>query len=77
MGIFLFGVPNKGLNHGTNLTTIVKNQENEILIKELMTGAARLNDLNADFESSCQIEGTSIVSFYESKATKSVVLVST
>lgn len=71
VGLFLFGVPNSGLNY-QNLLSVVQSQKNFQLVNDLMEDSALLRILNQNFVASCHLGGCSIVSFYETKDTPTV-----
>jgi hypothetical protein len=77
VGLLLFGVPNRGLNHD-NLLSLVKDKKNEPFVRNLIEGAAPLHNLHVAFarkyeEESC-LEGCSIASFYETRDTPTVMV---
>ncbi|KAF8244548.1 hypothetical protein K440DRAFT_9874 [Wilcoxina mikolae CBS 423.85] len=71
IGIFPFGVPNRGLNE-QNLMTLVRGQKNETLIRDLGQTSQLLREMERAFQHGLHTEHCSIVSFYESKDTKTV-----
>lgn len=75
VGAFFFGVPNMGLNH-ENLLSVVENQRNCRLVRDLMQGSEVLQLLNQNFTSVWRGKPSefSAVSFYETKDTPSVIV---
>jgi hypothetical protein len=73
VALFLFGVPNSGLNH-QNLLSMVQHQRNAPLVRELMEDSVFLRVMNQNFEAYCRLEGCSIVSFYETRETATVMV---
>ncbi|KAF8243586.1 hypothetical protein K440DRAFT_55349 [Wilcoxina mikolae CBS 423.85] len=71
VGIFLFGVPNRGLNT-ENLETLVKGQRNETLVRNLSERSPLLCEMHHAFQQSFPYKDCSIVLFYETKDTKTV-----
>ncbi|KAA8899102.1 hypothetical protein FN846DRAFT_782513 [Sphaerosporella brunnea] len=75
VGIFLFGVPNRGLNNGY-LLSLVKGRKNEALVQNLMESSALLNNLHIAFQRSYKssLKYCFVASFFETRDTNTVEL---
>lgn len=71
VGLFLFGVPNRGLNT-QNLETLVKGQRNESLIRDLAEQSQLLRHQHQTFQQGFRHQDCTIVSFYETHDTNTV-----
>ncbi|KAF8245681.1 TPR-like protein [Wilcoxina mikolae CBS 423.85] len=74
VGLFLFGVPNRGLNNN-NLLSLVKENKMAPFIHNLMEGSELLHTLHVAFLRSYKetLKSCYVVSFYETRDTKTVV----
>jgi hypothetical protein len=72
-GLFLFGVPNEGLNQKV-LATLVKGQTNEPFIKNLGIGSELLKQTHKIFIRGFGQLGCQITTFYEQQETETVVV---
>jgi hypothetical protein len=72
-GLFLFGVPNQGLNQ-TVLATLVKDQMNEPFIKNLGIGSELLRQTFQNFIRGFGHLNCQIITFYETQETETVVV---
>jgi hypothetical protein len=70
VGLFFFGVPNKGLNN-ENLMSMVKGQRNENLVNDLRVGSPLLQLAYENFLRGFKYNDCWIVSFYETHDTQS------
>jgi hypothetical protein len=75
IGIFLFGVPHRGLNN-ENLLSLMKEKKSAPFVANLMEGSELLETLHVAFLRSYKagLEECFIVSFYETKDTKTVTV---
>ena len=73
IGLFFFGVPNRGLNV-ENLRTLVKDQKNEHFINDLREGSELLRQAYQRFLQGVELKGCQITSFFELRDTQAVVL---
>jgi len=73
VGVFLFGVPNRGLNN-ENLLSLVKEKASAPIVVNLMESSELLQVLHVAFLRSYEIglKSCFVVSFYETKDTKTV-----
>ncbi|KAF8534212.1 hypothetical protein BDD12DRAFT_861595 [Trichophaea hybrida] len=73
VGLFLFGVPNKGLNE-KNLLSMVKGKQSAPFVANLMEESQLLDALHADFRDMYKkfLNSCYVVSFYEMKDTPTV-----
>jgi hypothetical protein len=71
VGIFLFGVPNRGLD-ASNLETLVRKQKNAQLISDLKEGSPLLRHIDEAFRNSFIYKDTIVISFFETKDTRTV-----
>jgi hypothetical protein len=69
--IVFFGVPNRGLNI-ESLTSMVKGQPNEELLRNLDPSSPFLGLLHKMFYDCFALDGSQIVCFYETKKTPTV-----
>ncbi|KAI5793179.1 hypothetical protein EDC01DRAFT_655496 [Geopyxis carbonaria] len=74
IGVFLFGVPNKGLNN-ENLLSLAKGKNTADFVGSLKEGSELLRSLHAAFRCCYQdyLKACFVVSFYETEDTKSVI----
>lgn len=73
-GLLLFSVPNRGL-HIQALTSMVKGQPNSILVNDLDATSKCLHHLHQEFCDHFKFEDSPIVSIYETKLTRTVVVI--
>ena len=73
VGLLFFGVPNRGLKF-KNLQTLVKDQRNELLIRNLGEESHYLRVLHQQFLQSFRFDDCANCSFFESDDTPSVVV---
>jgi hypothetical protein len=73
VGIFLFGVPNRGLNN-ENMLSLVKEKKSAPFVVNLMEGSELLRSLHNGFLRSYEqrLKACFVVSFYETKDTNTV-----
>ncbi|KAF8241213.1 hypothetical protein K440DRAFT_592033, partial [Wilcoxina mikolae CBS 423.85] len=73
VGLFLFGVPNRGLNN-ENLLSLVKDKRRAPFVHDLMEGSQLLRALYVAFQRSYKsnLKSCFIVSFFETQDTKTV-----
>jgi hypothetical protein len=72
-GLYLFGVPNRGLNN-ENMLSLVKDMKSEPFVHSLMEGSELLSNLGHSFERvyETHMKSCHVVSFYEEKDTKTI-----
>ncbi|KAF8534452.1 hypothetical protein BDD12DRAFT_895849 [Trichophaea hybrida] len=73
VGLFLFGVPNRGLNN-ENLLSLVKDKRRAPFVHDLMEGSQLLHALYVAFQRSYKgsLKSCFVVSFFETQDTKTV-----
>jgi hypothetical protein len=78
VGLFFFGVPNRGLNN-KNMLSLVKGKRNKPFVRDLMEGSALLRDLDVAFQCSFKKELAScfVASFFETRDTPTVEVCTT
>ena len=69
--LIFFGVPNRGLDH-PSLTTMVKGQPNEDLVRNLDPSSPFLSQLHSMFYEHFTFDDSKILCFYETKMTPTV-----
>lgn len=69
--LLLFAVPNRGLEN-SSLIYMVKGQPNEDLVKDLKPSSRFLNMLSQRFNKYFTLDGSKIISIYETKTTPTV-----
>jgi hypothetical protein len=73
VGVFLFGVPNRGLNN-ENLFTLMKEKKSAPFVANLMQGSELLEVLHTAFLRNYEdsLKSCFVVSFYEMEDTKTI-----
>lgn len=69
----MFGVPNHGIEN-ESLCTMVDGHPNHRLIEDLAPGSQLLRNLHEDFCENFSFTDSKIVSIYETKETKTVIV---
>jgi hypothetical protein len=70
-GVILFGVPNRGLDN-KSLMAMVKGQPNEELVRSLSVSSRFLSLLHTRFNNSFTLDGSKIISVFETRMTPTV-----
>jgi hypothetical protein len=66
--LLLFGVPNRGMDNAS-LMAMVKGQPNEAIVRELSPSSRFLSELHRQFNEIFTLDDSTIISWYETKAT--------